>query len=51
MSFGESGNLAEFPKSVQAASHATDFDVPIYNIRKQQEKTAGWRVVDWPSSP
>lgn len=34
--FGESGNLAEFPKT---ASHATDFEPPIYNIWKQQEKT------------
>jgi hypothetical protein len=24
-----------------AAEHATDFDVPIYNVWKQQEKTAG----------
>lgn len=25
-----------------AASHATDFDVPIYNVWKQQTKTAGY---------
>lgn len=33
---------ANLPKVSQpAAEHATDFDVPIYNIWKQQEKTAG----------
>jgi hypothetical protein len=37
--FGEFGKLAENPKA--AASHATDFQVPLYNIWKQQEKTAG----------
>ena len=38
-SFGEIGNLAESAKA--AASHATDFEPPLYNIWKQQEKTAG----------
>ncbi len=37
--------MADLPNlnkpSQAAASHATDFDVPIYNIWKQQEKTAG----------
>lgn len=42
LKFGENGNLAEFPKNTQAlASHAVDFDPPLYNIWKQQEKTAG----------
>ena len=35
-------NLAELPKSDKASSeHATDFDPPLYNIWKQQEKTSG----------
>ncbi len=34
--------MAELPKSDQAvATHATDFEPPIYNIWKQQKKTAG----------
>lgn len=33
------GRLAENHKSL--ATHATDFDPPIYNVWKQQEKTAG----------
>lgn len=33
------GNLAKPDKA--AAEHATDFEVPIYNIWKQQEKSAG----------
>ena len=33
------GNLADSDKA--AASHATDFDIPLYNIWKQQEKTKG----------
>lgn len=33
------GNLAENHKA--AASHATDFTAPIYNVWKQQEKTSG----------
>lgn len=34
--------MADLPKSDKAAaSHATDFEVPIYNIWKQQEKTKG----------
>ena len=37
--FSEIGNLAESAKAT--SSHATDFDAPIYNIWKQQEKTAG----------
>jgi len=36
------GDLAILNKSAQAAAeHATDFDPPLYNIWKQQEKTAG----------
>jgi hypothetical protein len=35
-------NLADMPEYDKAASsHATDFVVPIYNVWKQQEKTAG----------
>lgn len=35
------GDLAERNKNDQAcATHAVDFDLPIYNIWKQQEKTA-----------
>lgn len=37
--FMEIGNLAKNHKS--AAEHATEFEVPIYNIWKKQEKTAG----------
>ena len=37
--FGEIGKLANSAKA--AAEHATDFAPPIYNIWKQQEKTAG----------
>jgi hypothetical protein len=33
------GNLADSDKA--AASHATDFEAPLYNIWKQQEKTKG----------
>jgi hypothetical protein len=34
--------MAELPESLKpAASHLTDFDPPIYNVWKQQEKTAG----------
>jgi hypothetical protein len=37
--------MADLPKLAKpdqsAASHATDFDPPIYNIWKQQEKTSG----------
>ena len=33
------GRLAENEKA--AASHATDFVVPLYNVWKQQEKTSG----------
>jgi hypothetical protein len=39
--FVEIGNLAKNHKAV--ADHAVDFDPPIYNIWKQQEKTAGSR--------
>lgn len=36
------GELAEMNKTQQAdANHATDFDVPIYNIWKQQAKSEG----------
>jgi len=39
---GENGNLAILPKPDQsAAEHATDFEPPIYNVWKQQTKTAG----------
>jgi hypothetical protein len=37
--FMEIGNLAKNHKA--AAEHAVDFDVPIYNIWKQQNKTSG----------
>ncbi len=37
--FGEIGNLAASAKSV--ADHVTDFEPPIYNVWKQQSKTAG----------
>jgi C4-dicarboxylate-specific signal transduction histidine kinase len=37
--FVQIGKLAEKDKA--AASHATDFDPPLYNIWKQQEKTSG----------
>lgn len=37
--FGEIGNLAESAKA--AANHATDFEAPIYNVWKQQDKTPG----------
>lgn len=37
--FGEIGSLAETPKA--AANHATEFDPPLYNVWKQQEKTPG----------
>jgi hypothetical protein len=34
--------MAELPKIVKPiAEHLTDFDVPIYNVWKQQEKTSG----------
>lgn len=36
-SFGENGNLSKSAKTV--ADHLTDFDPPIYNIWKQQEKS------------
>jgi len=39
------GELADLPKlrnqDQAAASHATDFDPPLYNLWKQQEKTVG----------
>jgi len=36
------GNIAESDKTQQnAANHETDFELPIYNIWKQQEKSAG----------
>lgn len=39
---GESADLPKLPKPQQAAAeHVTDFAPPIYNIWKQQEKTAG----------
>lgn len=38
----ENADLQKHPKpTVAAAEHATDFEVPIYNVWKQQEKTAG----------
>lgn len=37
-----SGNLADLPKNQKSlAEHATDFDVPIFNVWKQQTKTEG----------
>lgn len=39
---GEIPSLEKFPKVDRAhAEHATDFDPPIYNVWKQQEKTGG----------
>ena len=35
--FTEIGNLSQSGKV--SASHATDFDVPLYNVWKQQDKT------------
>jgi len=36
------GNIAESDKTQQnAANHETDFELPLYNIWKQQEKTSG----------
>lgn len=38
----ETADLPKCNKSDQAnADHATDFQVPLYNVWKQQEKTAG----------
>lgn len=37
--FCEIGNLAKSAKS--DAEHATDFDIPLYNVWKQQEKSKG----------
>lgn len=38
----ENADLQKHPKSIRAAAeHATEFDPPIYNIWKQQEKTGG----------
>jgi len=37
--FRNFGHVSENPKSL--ASHASDFQAPIYNIWKQQEKTPG----------
>ena len=40
--FAENGNIANLGKTQQsAADHATDFDVPIYNVWKQQTKSEG----------
>jgi hypothetical protein len=37
--------MADLPKLVKSdqslAEHATDFHIPLYNVWKQQEKTAG----------
>lgn len=42
VTFGENGNIANLAKTDQsAATHATDFAPPIYNIWKQQAKTNG----------
>src|SRR5262249_46663944 len=38
---GETADLPNFLKSHPAADHATDFTPPLYNVWKQQEKTAG----------
>ncbi len=43
--FMEIGNLAESHRA--AAAHATDFEPPIYNIWKQQKKTAGSNPACW----
>lgn len=38
--FSQNGDFAELGKSAQAAAeHATDFDPPIYNVWKQQDKS------------
>lgn len=42
LSFTNFGNLAVLGKTQQAAAeHATDFEAPIYNVWKQQEKSKG----------
>ena len=41
-SFTTNGSSAVYGKTQQsAATHSTDFDVPIYNVWKQQTKTEG----------
>ena len=41
-----SSETADLPDAKKAAaSHATDFEPPIYNVWKQQEKTAGGKVM------
>ncbi len=41
-SFGDFGKVADLPKTDQAnAEHAVDFDIPIYNVWKQQTKSEG----------
>jgi transposase len=41
-SFSQIGDIANLGKSQQsAADHATDFDIPIYNVWKQQAKSEG----------
>jgi hypothetical protein len=39
---------ADLPDSLKpVAAHLVDFNPPIYNIWKQQEKTAGWISARW----
>lgn len=38
---GETAELPKFLKSHPSAEHRTDFEVPLYNVWKQQEKTPG----------
>lgn len=41
--FGENGRTAILAKSeLAAAEHATDFDIPIYNVWKRQDRTPGY---------
>lgn len=41
-SLGDCGDIAKLPKSDRAAAeHATEFEPPIYNVWKQQEKSHG----------
>ena len=45
---GETADLPKLRKDQQAsADHATDFDPPLYNIWKQQEKTRGSNPTRW----
>jgi hypothetical protein len=43
-------SVLENQKYKAAAFHAIDFDVPLYNVWKQQEKTAGGVSASFASS-